>query len=615
MARGYMGKVLLVDLSNSRLEDEVFPDETWREFIGGYGVGARLLYSRQKAGVDPLGPDSTFAFVTGPLTGTAALGGCRYTVVGKSPLTGGWGDANSGGDFGSHLKFAGYDAVFFTGISEKPVYLFLSNGTAELRDATHLWGRDCYETENMVKLELGRQTRVASIGPGGEKRSRIAAIMNDGGRAAGRSDLGAVMGSKNLKAVVVQGARKVPVADEEKVRGLRKKYLTRLGGTIGWLGVHGTAYVAASSAHSGDSPVKNYGGVGYFDFPDIEPLLAENITSRKVRKYACYRCPIGCGAHMEAGTGEYQYEEGCHRPEYETLAMFGSNCLNSNVDSIIKANDICNRYGIDTISAGAAIAFTIECYEKGLITGSDTDGLEMRWGNHNAIVAMTEKLARREGFGDALADGVKLAAERIGKGASEYAMHIQGQELPGHDPKHDYRWGVAYMVDPTPARHTQNADVFRPLGKVVQPEVTSYANQGAEYRIGSALHHAVNSSGMCAFVYSSLPDSNVFAEFLSVVNGWDWTLDDLVKTGERILNMRQAFNIREGMAQIEFSVPGRLLGTPPMERGPLTGVTIDRSALLREYLGALGWNPETGKPGKSKLQELGLRDVAKELWP
>jgi aldehyde:ferredoxin oxidoreductase len=615
MGWGYMGKMLSIDLFNHELKDEVLDEKLCRQFIGGYGLGARLLYSRQKAGVDPLGYESTFGIVTGSLTGTPALGGSRYTAVGKSPLTGGWGDANSGGDFGPYLKFAGYDAVFLTGISEKPVYLFIHNDKAELRDATRLWGKDCYETEDMLKSELGKDIRVACIGPSGEKVALIAAIMNDRGRAAGRSGLGAVMGSKKLKAVVVKGDRKVPVADEKRVINLRKKYLPKLGNTIEWLGKHGTSFVAAGSAHSGDSPVKNWGGVGFRDFPDIEPFAVENITSRRIKKYACYRCPIGCGAHMEAGTGEYEYEEGCHRPEYETLAMFGCNCLNNNIESIIKVNDICNRNGMDTISAGATIAFTIECYENKLITKTDTDGIEMTWGNQSSIVSMTEKMAKREGFGNVIADGVKMAAERIGKGAAEYAMHLQGQELPAHDPKHDYHWGVPYMLDPTPARHTQNAEVFRPLGQVVQLNRKSYASEGNEYRVGGAMHHVVNSSGMCAFVYSCVPDSSVLIEFMSTVTGWDLTVEELIETGERIANIRQAFNIREGLNLLQFKIPGRLLGKPPLKEGPLAGVTMDEDALFKEYLTAVDWDLETAKPNKKKLQELGLEDIAQELWP
>src|SRR4030043_1381039 len=406
MARGYMGKILFVDLSRNKLRDEALDEKLARQFIGGYGIGARILLSGQKAGVAPLGPDNILGILSGPFTGTPAVSGTRFTVVAKSPLTGGWGDANSGGYFGAFMKFAGYDALFFTGISTKPVYLFINNGRAELRDAAHIWGKDTYQTEEVLKSDLGKDVEVACIGPSGGNLSLIAAIMNRGRKAA-RSGLGAVMGSKKLKAVAVKGNMKVPLADEQRTKELRKKYLAELGGHIVWLKPFGTPFLVDIGVLSGDSPVKNWAGVGVIDFPDFQPLAKEAVIERTLKKFACYQCPIGGGGHMRAGTGEYKYAEGTRRPEYETTAMFGTNCLNNNLESVIKAGDFCDRIGLDTISAGAAIALAIECYEKGLITKEETDGIEMTWGNHKAIVAMTEKLAKREGFGDGLAEGVK----------------------------------------------------------------------------------------------------------------------------------------------------------------------------------------------------------------
>lgn len=614
MARGYAGKTLWVDLSEHKLKNEIPDEDLHRRFVGGYGLGARVLYDRQRPEVDPLGPENTAGILTGPLTGTAAIGGSRYTLLGKSPLTGGWGDANSGGYFGPCLKFAGYDAVFVTGAAEKPVYLFIDNGRPELRDASHLWGKDCYETEDILVSELGRGIKVLCIGQAGENMVRFAAVMNDRGRAAGRSGLGAVLGSKKLKAVAVAGRTNVPVFDRQRLDALRKKYRPLLTNTIDWLGNHGTAFVTAGSAHSGDSPVKNWGGIGVADFPDVEALRAENITSQRIKKYACYGCPIGCGAYMKAGTGEYSYEAGCHRPEYETLAMLGSNCLNNNLQAIIKLNDMCNRFGLDTISTGAVLAFVMECREKGLLTTADTDGIEMNWGNHRSMVEMTRKLSEREGFGDIIADGVKKAAERIGKGSGVYAMHIQGQELPAHDPKHDYHWGLAYMLDPTPARHTQNAEIFKPMGDVVQVERTSYTDESESYRTNMALQHVVNSSGICAFVYSCFPHADAFAEFMAAVTGWDRSIDELVPVGERILMMRQAFTLREGLNTSGFRIPGRMLGDPAFKEGPLAGVRLDRDNLLKTYFRAIGWDETTGKPKREKLLELGLEDLARQLW-
>jgi aldehyde:ferredoxin oxidoreductase len=615
MPEGYMGKILWVDLSENKLKDEALGEKLCRQFIGGYGIGARIIFSRQKAGVDPLGQDNTLGILTGPFTGTPALSGTRHTVVGKSPLTGGWGDANSGGYFGAYMKFAGYDAVFFTGISAKPVYLFINNGKAELKDAAHIWGKDTYQTEDMLKSELGKDVEVVCIGPSGENLSLISAIIHNKGCAAARSGLGAVMGSKKLKAVAVKGNMKIPLADETKVKKLRSKYLSQLGGHLDMLKAFGTSYLTVRSAQSGDSPVKNWRGVGVIDFLSSESIGAKAMAERQWKKSACFRCPVGCNAHMKEGTGEYKYEAGSHRPEYETIAMFGTNCLNSNIESIIKTNDICNRYGIDAISAGATIAFAIECFENGLITKKDTDDIEMTWGNHRAIVAMLEKLAKREGFGAVLADGVKMAAEKIGKGADKYAMHIQGQELPAHDPKLGFNFATSYRLDPTPARHTQGSEEMQPHGLLPRFDRKSFAGRGELHKMGSNFQHAAVCAGICEFIYFNLPSVDSIAEFISAVTGWDITIDELLKTGERISNIRQAFNVREGLNPLQFKVPDRVIGKPPQKEGPLSGITIDEDSLVREYLTAMDWDLKTAKPSKKKLLELGLEDIAQELWP
>lgn len=614
MAGGYMGKILKVDLTRQELKDEVLDEKLGRQFIGGYGIGARVIFSQQRAGVDPLGPDNILAMLTGPLTGTPAISGTRFTVAGKSPLTGGWGDANSGGYFAAYLKFSGYDALFFTGASEKPVYLFINNGKAELRDAGHLWGKDTYETDDMLKAELGKDVAVACIGPSGEKLSRVSCVMHNKGNAAGRSGLGAVMGSKRLKAVAVKGKMTVPVADEEKTRELRRKYLGKLGGDFKKISEFGTTFVTVKSARDGDSPVKNWGGVGVIDFPDAEPLGADSIAARKLKKQACYQCPVGCEALMREGSGEYKYQAGSFRPEYETIAMLGTNCLNNNIESVLKANDICNRYGIDTISAGAIMAFTMECFEKGLINRADTDGIEMTWGNHQSLVAMMEKMARREGFGDILADGVKLAAQRIGKGADKYAIHVHGQEVPGHSPCAGFHWPATYIANATPARHTQGSEGFN-QELLPKYDKGSFSGRGQAHKIGMSHQHSLMCCGMCLFVDMVLPSVHVMTEFMRTVTGWDITTDELVITGERIENIRQAFNIREGLNLLNFQIPGRILGKPPQREGPLAGITVDEDTLVREYLVAMDWDIETARPSQKKLLELGLADVAQELWP
>jgi len=616
-----MGRFLSVNLSTGELKDELPEERFLKDFLGGYGVGARLLFSRLKPKIDPLGPENILGFVTGPLTGTPIPFGSRYTVVAKSPLTGTWGDANSGGDFGPYLRFAGYDAVFFAGVPERPVYLVIDDGKAELRDAGHLWGKDSDETEDLLIAEVGKDAHVACIGPAGEKLSLISAIMNNKGRAAARSGVGAVMGSKRLKAIAVRGNQPVPLADKERVGEIRKARLQGIRGPGGdrWR-KFGTSSATARAVQSGDAPVKNWGGVGIRDFLNAQAISDVNVIKYNERNFACWRCPYACGAYLKAGEGEYRWEAGAHRPEYETLASFGSMCLNDNVESIIKANDICNRYGLDTISAGSSIAFAIECYENGIITKNDTGGIELTWGNHAAIVAMTEKMAKREGFGDVLADGVRAAAKRIGKGADRFAVHIQGQEPGMHDPRLLPGYATSYTMDATPSRHMQGGSHAVEMGRgiaelEIQPvERYVYTGKGEAHRKLSAFRHVVNAVGLCAFGIRNT-DAPRVAEDLNAVTGWDLTVADLLEIGDRIATIRHAFNLREGLSAIQFNVPGRMVGKPPLEEGPLAGVEIDLSAQIEDYLKAMDWDLTTGKPSKRRLMGLGLEDVAEVLWP
>jgi len=613
MANGYMGKILWVDLTEGAIKSEELSEKVCREYIGGYGLGARYIFDRQKPGADPLGPDNILGLVTGTLTGTPALGGSRYIAVGKSPLTSGWGDANSGGFFGPYLRFAGYDAVFFTGIAPKPVYLLVDNGRAELKDASGLWGKDTFETEDILKAEYGRDAEVVCIGPAGEKLSRIAAIINQKGRAAARSGLGAVMGSKKLKAVVARGSQKVPMFDAARATELRRKYLPLLTGHAEGIRKFGTPMILMPCATSGDAPIKNWDGVQAIDFPTVEKIDANHVLEYQEKKYACYQCPLGCGGHMKAGK-EYQYSEGAHKPEYESLGMFGTNLLNDNLESIIAANDICNRYGLDTISTGACVAFAMECYEKGILSKGDTGGLELTWGNHKAIVELTGLIARREGIGDILAEGVKRAAEILDKGSENYAMHIQGQEIPAHDPKYGLHWAIAYRMDPTPGRHTTNMAAIRAGVQFPPMDPKSQYGRGPAHAMTQHMSCYVQSTGVCAFLVMAYPGVNTFLEFMNAITGWDVTVEETVKTGERIFTLRHCFNIREGLNPLKYHVPDRIVGRPPKTAGPLKGITLDEEAMDRELLQVLDWDLKTTVPSQKKLHELGLDDVAKIFY-
>jgi aldehyde:ferredoxin oxidoreductase len=598
MVSGYMGKLLFVDLSTGVIKAEEPDEKSNHDYIGGYGIGARVLYNRQKAGVDPMGPENTLGFMTGPLTGTPATFGSRYTVVGKSPLTNGWGDASCGGDFGPNLKFSGYDGLFFTGISEKPAYLFIDNGKAELRDASHVWGKSTFETDEIMQDEHGKSVKVASIGQAGERRALIANIMNKGGDAAGRSGMGALMGSKKVKAVVVKGEMKVPVADMERAMKLRKEHIADINKEfLEDFHTYGTTTHAEDSVHSGDSPVKNWGGVGVVEMPDASGINKEYINSKVKSRAGCWRCPAACKGILEEGTGVYRYPGGAHRPEYETLAAFGCNCLVNDVGAIVMANHLCNSYGMDTISTGSVIAFAMECYEHGVITRADTDGIELIWGNHQAMIALLKKIVKREGIGDILADGVMRAAEKLGKPAGKYAVHIGGQELGMHDPKLDFPAfagklvAAAYQIDATPGRHT------------------------AAFSWDQFLVYVINAAGLCLMSQLVVTDPNRYlAEFLSAVTGWERSEEELLVEDRRIATIRHVFNLREGINPLKRKVHPRIIGRPPLKEGPLAGKRADIDAQIYWSLGKLDWDRLTTLPSRKILLELGMYDVARDFY-
>lgn len=612
MANGFMGQLLNVDLTGGRMSAEALDESLCRNFVGGYGLGARLLYDRIPKGADPLGPQNVLGFMTGPLTGTPAVIGSRFVVAAKSPKTAGWGDANCGGHFGPHLKFAGFDGVLFSGMASKPVYLFIEEGKARLLDAADLWGLGVTALEDLLIGRHGKDIQVCSIGPAGEKLALTACVMNDKERAAGRSGLGAVMGSKKLKCVVVKGKMKVPVHDEQKMKDLRTKYLKQATGAFEVFRKYGTAGITHDAILSGDAPVKNWGGAGTTDFPSPRGRRISDdavIGLDGYKAYGCWHCPIACGGKVTQKGGKFPLElnNGVgHKPEYETLAMYGSNLLSDDLASIVKANEICNNLGIDTISAGATIAYAIECYENGLLTKAQTDGLDLKWGNAEAIVALTEKIGRREGFGDVLADGVWAAWKRLGKIGTGYAVHIQGEEIPAHDPKFTPGLASTYWLTATPGRHTQGGELV--AGPGVEVPVTdkyTYSGQAeGHYRLVAAVE-VVNAAGLCLFGYLSYPFQAVMDQ-LSAATGEVWDMERVLAAGTRIYTMRHAFNLREGLNPLARNMPGRIVGQPPLKTGNVKNVTVDYRTLAREFLERLGWDTRTTVPSEAALKNLGL---------
>lgn len=624
MLNGYMGKVLFVDLTSGSIKEESLNEKECRDFIGGVGLGVRVLYERMKAKEDALGPNNILGFVTGPLSGTRVPSTSRYSVVTKSPLTGTWGDSNSGGFFAPELKAAGYDAVFFSGISPRPVYLWLHNGETELRDATHLWGKDTIEAEGILRQELGdTRARVACIGPVGESQSLLAAIMHES-RAAGRSGVGAVMGAKRLKALVARGTKRVPVADATRLNDLRMSTIKDFKSppsesdkeSLDVFSKYGTSGFFCDLVSSGDAPVKNWNLMGEEAMPAYTKLSGDELIKYLVRRHTCSDCPIGCKGRVRLDKGHYAVGETA-RPEYETLAMFGPLLLNSDLESVIKASDICNRYGIDIISAGAVIAFAIECYERTVIGKEETGGIELTWGNAEAIIAMLSKIVRREGFGALLADGAMRAAKQIGKDSEKWAIHVHGQEVAAHDPRVSPGWGTIYLSDPTPGRHTRaleltdGVDVGRnwaPYPQLSFPkvELLDHQKKGPMYAVASSYQEFFSACGACEFAADAL-GTIPLVEFMSAVTGWDFTIEEGLIAGQRIKTLRQAFNLREGISSKDFQLPERL--SAALTTGPIAGRKVDFDAFRKSYYKALGWDPATGRPLEQTLQKLGLAEL------
>lgn len=650
MGKGYMGKVLWVDLSKGEIREEKIPDQIYEHHLSGIGLAAFLLYDRIPAGADPLGPDNILGFVSGLLTGTGALFSGRWMVAGKSALTGTWGDANCGGNFSPAIKRCGYDGIFFTGISVKPVYLHVGHYGAKLCDASHLWGKDAVETEETLIRERGDKARVACIGTAGEKLSLISGICNDRGRLAARSGLGAVMGSKRLKAVVLEGKRRIAVHDRDEMKRLNAQCNRWVQWQPPFLSGPMTAYMGAlmrilptqmamdgllykillrkwgtgslnqASVEMGDSPVKNWKGSNVDFNPDRSlPTNPDEVIKTERVKYHCYSCPLGCGGIC---TMNGKYGE-THKPEYETALALGGLCMNNDLESLFYMNEVLNRAGMDTISAGGTAAFAIECYEKGILTKADTDGLELTWGNSKAIVSLIEKMVRREGIGDLLADGSKVAAARIGRGASEFAIQAGGQELAMHDGRNDPGFNLHYSAEPVPGRHTVGSQLYYemfqlwkrvkglPRPRFLYFKERKYAADEDKAVMAAACSkfmNVANGAGMCLFgLFMGTRRTPTF-DWLNAAAGWRRRPEEYMEIGERIQTLKQLFNFKHGVDPRSFKVSDRVLGRPAQSEGANRGRTMDLEKMRGDYWRRLGWDAETGRPIPSRTAALGIKE-------
>ena len=608
----YAGKLVRIDLTSGSYQIEAIEDADVRRYLLGSGLAAKLFYQEMDPTLAPRHPSNPLFAFNGLLTGSFSPTGCRSSWCGRSPLTGLWNEANMGGHWGAELRFAGFDGVIVTGRAPEPVYLWLHNGQVEIRPAAHLWGRDHFDLFEQLRAETDPKAQVACIGPAGERQVPLANVMQGGqghARTAGRGGMGAVLGSKNLKAIVVRGEEKPHYPDPKAFQAFVKDINQFIKENAIALSQLGTAGGVPGTERTGDLPIKNWKlGSWQEEAARISgQRIAETIFTRHTH---CFACPIGCGKIVKIEEGPYAGLYG-HGPEYETLAGFGANCLCDNLNAIAYMNDLCNRYGLDTISTSSVLAFAMEAYERGLISQKETGGLELTWGNAEAMIQAIHAIARREGIGNLLADGVRAAATRLGSEAEAFAVHVKGMEVPYHDPRAFVSMAANYATSSRGACHLEALSYWlgygiRFAGWYEPDEWDDHDSHGkGQAAVDFQNYMAVyNPLGICKFLGRGKVGPGHVADLVNAALGWHWTLNDVLTTGERLFNLKRLINLRLGITRADDTLPHRLL-TEPRPTGGAAGVLPDLDLLLEEYYRARGWTPE-GVPTQERLRALGL---------
>ena len=607
----FNGKILRVDLTNNKVKVESWDVSKAKEIIGPLYLAAKILVEEVPKEADPYSPENKLVWATGAMLGTPAPVANKSIIVARSPLTNAWGDAIASTYAGTQLKQAGYDLLVVEGKAEKPVYIWIHDDHVDIKDATKLWGSSTFDAFSTLKKELGDKVSVVAIGPSGEKLVRMACILGDDYRAFGRCGLGAVMGSKNLKAIAVRGTKSIEIADKEKFNELSKKMTSTIINAPARKNFHnyGTSAGVVSFNQMGNLPVRNWTR-GYF--PNAEKISGQRMAETiLVERKACWRCPIGCGRIVEIKSGPYAIPKTAG-PEYETIGALGSLCYVDNLEAIAKANYLCNFYGVDTISAGGAIAWAMEAFEKGIISEKDTGGIELRFGNADAMVKMVELICKREGFGAILSEGVKRAAEKIGKGSEEFAIHVKGLELPMHSPYRFKCMGLQYATSNRGACHNRGSPAYVARG-MTNPEIgldkvmdgLKEEGCGVVTKIHQDACTLVDALGYCKFgIFFCKVPLTLLADLYSAALGTKATLEELMKAAERIWLVERAFNIKMGLTAKDDTLPKRFEKEPPPD-GAVKGQRVKLDVMLKEYYEARGYD-ELGRPKKEKLGELGL---------
>ncbi len=622
MINGYAGKILHVDMTDGKIWIEEPPASFYRRYLGGNGFVAYYLLKLVPPKADPLGPENVLIFAGGATTGVPIAGGGRSAMGGKSPLTGGYGEADVGGFFGAELQFAGYDALIVHGASPRPVYLWIHKGEVEIRSAEHLWGKQSLECQEAIRQELGQpRAKVALIGPAGEKKVRVSCVIHDVTRAAGRTGLGAVMGAKNLKAVAALGSFKVPIADPEGFKAMslfmRDKWKER-----SW-GMHdtGTPGGIPDLQELGALPTRNFqdGRFESYDKISGQTMRDTILTDRG----SCYACAIACKRVVKVEGPDFQAHEAYGGPEYETIGAVGSNCGVDDLAAISMSNELCNAYGLDTISAGMMISFAMECFENGLLSLADTGGLDLHFGNAQAMVELTRQIGEREGLGALLGEGPKIAAAKIGRGAEQYAIHVKGQPFPMHECRARHGQALGYAVSPTGAEHMHNfwdsAMQNNPVGEEMQawgvydsmPMNELNATKVRAYMHVTNWRWVDNHLGMCMFIPWSVDET---VNLVRAITGWKTNAFELQLVGARGVTLARVFNMREGMTRADDVLPARM--NTPFKGGSVNEKPVDPEVLDEHvgiFYGMMGWDPDTGVPTRAKLQELDIEWAAEHL--
>ena len=595
-------KLLRVDLTSGKFSEQDVSKEDSKKFLGGRGLAAKMLLEENKPKVDPFDPENRLIVMAGPYTGTMGSFTAFYNITTKSPLTGAILSAHSGGHWGPMFRKTGYDGIVFKGRSAKPAYLLITDTGPQLKDASDLWGKDVFQTTEELE-KRHEKAKATVIGPTGERLVRYAAIMNDLHRAAGRGGVGAVMGSKRLKAIVVHGTKEVPQADAEKLKETFKAATATVKEKSQAFAKYGTSMVVGITGKAGVIPTRNFQS-GYF--PEYEKIGGDALVNNyKTKDTACARCPLHCGNETKA---EKDYQVETEGPEYETLAMFGSNLGNSNLESILMANNLCNQYGMDTISCADTIACAIELFEKGIISEKDTGGLKLSWGDHKTIVKLVEMTGKGEGFGKLIGEGSRRLAEKYGPEAKKYAMNVKGMEFPGYDPRGIQGMALAFATSTRGACHLR-ATMYVP--ELFQGVLDRFTIKGKAKTLKDLqeLFTVYDAMVLCKFGARNAfgNDWNNILTLVNAATGAGYTLEELKMVGARIWTVERLFNLREGLGRRDDTLPERLF-TLPIDEGPSKGAVVNKTDFdseLQEYYRLWGWDSE-GVPTKDSLRALGI---------